>query len=130
MQRRTFFKTTLALLAGTQLPLAAASAPTPKYLFIQRTFIAGFQYYDGPHLEVSDPPNLRLTLEREPDNPHDRRAVALYWHHHKLGYIPRRHNHTIAQMLDHGAELQAKVIGQPTEYSPWEGWEIEVEAVV
>ncbi len=129
MKRRAFFKTTLALLAGTQVSLATAAPTAPRRIFILRTWIAGFQYYDGPQLDIGDHRKLLLTLLREPDNPYDQRAVALHWHHHKLGYIPRRHNHAIAQMLDHGEQLQANVLSLTPGDSPWQGWEIEIEAL-
>ena len=88
-------------------------------LKLQESHIAGFQYYQGEQawtqLRIDDP----LTMIREPGNPHDKRAVAVYWSRHKLGYLPRRENHAAAQLLDRGFPLQGRILElRNTEY-PW-----------
>ena len=130
MKRRTFFKSALALLAGTHVPLAVATSPAPRRLVILHTPIAGAQYYDASQLSLDDGADRRLTLRREADNRYDQRAVALYWHHHKIGYIPRRQNHAIAQMLDRGTRMEAHILTPYGSLQQWEAWEIEVAAVV
>lgn len=54
-----------------------------------------------------------VTLQREPHNPHDPNAVAVYvrggWH---VGYLPREHAVRVAQMLDSGEyAVSAKYAG-------------------
>ncbi len=129
MNRRTFFKALLALFAGAHLPASAKPKAEPKHIFIQRSPIAGAQYYDAPLIDALAKHNDKLTLQREPHNPHDKRAIALYWHSHKIGYIPRRENRIIAQMMDAGEHLQARLAIVSTAYPQWADWEVDVEVV-
>jgi hypothetical protein len=50
-----------------------------------------------------------LALVREPNNPHDANAVAIYFQKDKLGYVPRGENSAIAQMLDRGERLSGTI---------------------
>ena len=128
MNRRTFFKALLAFFAGAQLPAIAGAKPKPepKRIFIQRSPIAGAQYYDAPVIYSLAKHSDTLTLQREPRNPYDKRAVAIYWRNHKIGYIPRRENRIIAQMMDAGEDLQAQLAIVSTAYPQWADWEVEV----
>jgi len=78
-------------------------------LLVQNSPLAGFRYHAGAdlwrELRVGD----RLELAREPDNPHDTNAVAVRWHGHKLGYVPRRENAALAWGLDRGTPLRARI---------------------
>jgi hypothetical protein len=96
-------------------------------LRVQESTIAGFQYYRGEQvwerLRIDDP----LTLIREPDNPHDNHAVAVYWSHYKLGYLPRRENHTTARMLDSGLPLHGRILELRDTEHPWCKVKVAVE---
>jgi hypothetical protein len=118
MKRRTFFQ---RLLGG--LGLAAVSPVVVAEggsLLIQGSPVAGFQFHRGdivwPFLTVGAP----LELMREPNNSHDTNAVAVYYHDHKLGYVPRGDNSVIAQMLDRGESLKATIIQLSEGEDPWE----------
>ncbi len=50
-----------------------------------------------------------VRLQREPDNRHDRNAVACYFLGEHVGYIPRLTNPRIAQALDAGEDIDAIV---------------------
>jgi hypothetical protein len=65
-----------------------------------------------------------LTLVREPCNPYDAKAVRVEWLGHKLGYVPRMENHAVAQLLDRGAKLSARIVELKDERDSWE-WEWE-----
>ena len=67
---------------------------------LERFFIAGFQYHDGPDLVKELEAGTELVLIHEQDNPHDPRAVAFHLGGSHLGYIPRQRNRTIAALLD------------------------------
>ena len=120
MRRRTFFKTLLALAALPWLATRAQAKTARRQLEIQQSPLAGFQYHGGEHvwesLRVGDP----LVLVREPHNPHDERAVALYWHGVKLGYVPRDENTAVAQMLDRGERLSARIVHLRESPDPWQ----------
>lgn len=45
---------------------------------------------------IGDP----ITLRREPDNPHDPNAIAMYYQGEKLGYVPRNLARIVAPRLD------------------------------
>jgi hypothetical protein len=86
-------------------------APEPKarQMVLQHSEIVGGHYYElpkyGPLLEVG----MKLRLVREPFNPYDGRAVAVYYRSHKLGFNPRRSNMVLANLMDQGAEVKAYI---------------------
>ncbi|MEN6472488.1 MAG: HIRAN domain-containing protein [Syntrophaceae bacterium] len=119
MNRRIFLKTILGL------PLLAFGAkaqakPTPQSALLLQTPVAGFQYYAGERLWPSLNPGAPLTLVREPANPHDEKAVAVYRHGDKLGYIPRSDNAVIANLMDQGRAVQAQLHTKNQGANPWE----------
>ncbi|MDX8410908.1 MAG: HIRAN domain-containing protein [Mariprofundaceae bacterium] len=67
-----------------------------------------------------------LTLVREAENKYDKRAVAVYWHRRKLGYVPRVENAAVAQMLDRGDHLAARIVRLEHSSNPWDRIHIEV----
>ena len=102
----------LALLAMALLHISAAShaaETTAARIVIQDAPLAGSLYYDASavwdRIKVGD----RLTLVREPANPHDIHAVRLEWHGRMLGYVPRRDNSDLARQMDHGARVEARI---------------------
>ena len=117
MIRRSFLST---LLGAALAPIAAKAKTQPYTLLLQESPLAGFQYYEAyriwPALAVGD----ALSLTREPNNRKDQRAVAVYWHDHKLGYLPRIENTAAAQLMDRGQRLSAKITGLNDQGGPWE----------
>ena len=81
--------------------------------------IAGFNYTEGPHLRQQLAMGDSLILVREPDNPHDERAVRIDWQGHKLGYIPRAENAEIARRLDAGDAMAACITMVRSESARW-----------
>ncbi len=119
-----------ALFAIAALTLAA-SAPLHAQraevrMLVQSSPLAGFQYYEGKQLwdeiKVGDP----LTLAREPANPHDGNAVRVEWRGHRLGYVPRRENHAVAQHMDRGGAVEARVSRLTQHRNPWQRIEFEI----
>ena len=88
---------------------AVASAQPAVRLVVQSSALAGFRYHAAAEvwdeLRVGD----ALTMEREPDNPHDANAVSVSWRGRKLGYVPRRDNAALAWGLDRGEPLRARI---------------------
>lgn len=109
------------------LPLRAAPAAPKKRWVLNRCYIAGLQYHPGIVLRLTDGDALRMV--REPDNPYDVNAVALYAQGVKLGYIPKKENTTLAMLLDQDAPLYAKVERFDAEARSWERVKIIVEQV-
>ena len=71
-------------------------------------------------------PGDRLTLTREPHNRHDRNAVRVDWNGQPLGYLPRRENRAVAQALDAGQTLDARVARLRDVPDPWQRVLIDV----
>lgn len=102
------------------------AAATRDSVLLQVSPVAGFQYYQGtalwPFLALGD----RLDLVREPGNPYDEQAVRVEWKGCKLGYVPRTENATVAQMLDRGERLTARIAQLKDSPDPWERVRLQI----
>jgi len=128
MNRRDFFKKTAAVL-GTLFLLPGRNrqaAAAPRTIPLTTCYIAGFQFHDGPAIIDRLRPGLRLDLRREPDNPYDRRAIAVYAGSRHIGYIPRAINTIPADQMDQGQRLTAAIRAVNREAPPWFMVEIEL----
>ena len=114
------------LLTISLLLFATASTAESVRLLIQKSPLAGSQYYAlGEHwqaMKVGD----ALTLVREPDNRHDAKAIRVEWQGHKLGYVPRIENRVISAALDAGERLTARIARLTQHPDPWRRVEFEV----
>lgn len=96
-------------------PITQPSARDPVRLLWTR--INGEAYYQMREsigtLSVGAP----VTLRREPDNAHDRRAIeVLDSDGRKLGYIARIDNSAVARMMDAGERFAARI----SRIDPWD----------
>jgi len=127
MDRRAFLKSILFLpFTGLAEPVRTSAADTERIVLLD-TVVAGFQYHRGERvwrtLSIGDP----LQLIREPGNAYDSRAVEVFRGRDKLGYIPRADNSAIAQLLDRGTALSARITGLKKSPDPWERVAIRIE---
>lgn len=122
--RRLVFPLIVGLLAHT-----AALAESIKIL-VQSSPLAGSQYYRARQLQGEMRVGDRLTLTREADNRHDRNAVRVDWKEQKLGYVPRAENRAVAQALDAGERLEARVSRLRDDPDPWRRIEVEIFLVL
>ena len=115
----------LCVFAALACTVLQAAQPTTRIL-IQSSPLAGFQFHEGKRLwdqlQVGD----ALMLVREPDNPHDARAVRVHWNGHMLGYVPRAENDAVARQLDRGNKLEARIVRLTKHRDPWKRIEFEV----
>jgi hypothetical protein len=88
--------------------------------------LAGFQYHAGRRLWHELRVGDRLTLEREPDNPFDPRAVRVLWRGQMLGYVPRAGNELVARLLDEGVPLSGRITHLAPGRSHWSRIQFEV----
>lgn len=131
MKRRTFLNSLLGGLGlGVLARRAGAGAPAAEPVLIQESPLAGFQYHKGEHLWPFLRVGEALRLVREAANTHDPNAVAVYFRGDKLGYVPRRDNAAVAQMLDRGHRLEARIVRLLDEPNPWRRIRFSVELVV
>lgn len=117
----------LTLLLSLCLNTAAAESIR---ILVQSSPLAGSQYYGAKHLRSEIRVGDRLTLTREADNRHDRNAVRVDWNGKKLGYVPRAENRAVAQALDAGETLEARVSELRDDPDPWRRIEFEVFLVL
>lgn len=137
MNRISFLKRLLATLFGAALsPSLQANSSlraqrgnlqesSSRYLL--SATVAGTPYYDFPEVGPqllnpvisSDSRNENrieksslehpATLQLEPTNAFDYKAIEVYWNSHKMGYIPRRHNKVLYNLMKDGAQLEANI---------------------
>jgi hypothetical protein len=93
---------------------------------VQNSPVAGFQFHEGKQLWKELKVGDALALVREPDNPHDPRAVRVDWNGHVLGYVPRAENEAVARQLDRGNRLEARIVRLNKSRDPWKRIEFEV----
>ena len=79
---------------------------------IYRCYVRGLQYRDADEgfvetLAVPQP----LDLVKEPDNRHDRRAIAVYADGVKVGYLPREDNLVLGKLIRRGLPVACRLIG-------------------
>lgn len=115
------------LLGACLATLAQAGVETG--ILIQTSPLAGFHYHAGralfPLMAVGD----RLALVREPDNPHDPRAVRVEWRGAMIGYAPRADNVDLARLMDHGVLVEGRIIQLQKARNPWQRILFEVLVV-
>ena len=118
MNRRTFFGGLFGTIgAVVATPVVVADS---RSVVIQESPVAGFQFHQGEAAWPSLFTGAPLALRREPYNPHDADAVAVYFKTKKLGYVPRAENRVVAQMLDRGERLTATITQLSEGEDPWE----------
>jgi hypothetical protein len=132
MERRRFLKMAACLPLFGLCPAARiGSRERPRFdtrtILLLSTNVAGFRYYGGDRVWTRINQGDSVTLRREPGNPHDGRAVALYWQEEKLGYLPRKDNTVIAGLLDQNAPVDAHVARKTASSDPGQRLEVRVE---
>ncbi len=104
-------------------------ADVESSVILQTSPLAGFQYHAGraifPFMQVGD----RLQLIREPDNPYDPKAVRVEWRGVMIGYAPRADNVDLARIMDHGAQVEGRIVNLQKARNPWRRVLFEVVAV-
>lgn len=130
MYRRQFIKAFAAAFAGlTTSSVAQGKTHLPQQTrtkLLQISPIAGFQYYQGDKVWSQLAQGQQITLQREPTNTFDVRAVVVYWEQQKLGFIPRLDNAAISQLLNRGEMLEATIIKLQESDNPRNRMTVEV----
>ncbi len=83
-----------------------------KDIIVLETKVAGTMFYEPEEFEPLLKTDSILKMQREPENPYDKFAIALLFEESKIGYIPRSQNEVIARLMDAGKEFTAKVRGK------------------
>ena len=139
MRRRDFLRNTLQTGLLVTAPPAMATiadgtdgAPGVDYadfhaLPIYRCYVRGLQYRDVEAgfveaLRVPQP----LDLVKEPDNRHDRRAIAVYADGVKVGYLPREDNLVLEKLIRRGVPVACRLVGVQAEEESYRRLSVEV----
>lgn len=125
--RRNVLKLFAALVGGA--PLAATaftanSAKATKTLPVLETRIAGFAYYQGAECLSQIKSGDSLHLQRQAANPHDGKAIEVFWQGKKIGYVPKSHNGALSKLMDSGEAVAVSV--SRVLQRPWEPLEFNV----
>ncbi|MES9857590.1 MAG: HIRAN domain-containing protein [Sedimenticola sp.] len=118
MKRHTFLTTLLSGLGGSLLgPITHAR--TNGQILLQESPLAGYPYHRASAVWSFLQEGEALGLKREPLNPYDPNAIAVWFRNEKLGYVPRRENRALARMMDRGARLNSRINSLSDNPNPW-----------
>jgi hypothetical protein len=139
MKRRNLLKSLvgLASLGLVSNQIKANTVKTQKsirtggFVVLQTSPVAGFQYYDGDKVWAQLQQGAVLQLKTEPSNKYDKDAVEIYWQagdgqNYKLGYLPRKQNYAVSQILQTQRPLWAEVSQLNNSDDPWKRIEFDV----
>lgn len=75
-----------------------------------RYSIVGTQFTGVPESFVAAlKPGTPAVLVREPENPHDPNAIAIYVEGKRIGYVPKKQNAVLAQFIDQKGSIVPKL---------------------
>ncbi len=84
--------------------------PFAEDIFLIKVNVAGLMFADNideifSKLKEGD----RLDLFREKQNPYDNQAILVKFSNEKIGYVPRKYNAVLANLMDGGKEVYAVI---------------------
>ncbi|PSR02130.1 MAG: hypothetical protein BRD50_07615 [Bacteroidetes bacterium SW_11_45_7] len=125
MNRRTVLQRIATTISTGWLSLAfAGSTSISQVLYTE--YVAGYQYAPVMKHEHKITKGDPLRLVREPENPYDNRAIAIYWRHVRVGYIRMVDNRVLTSMMDQQMPLLARVKEIDLQAPTWERLTVEV----
>jgi len=113
-------------LGSTLLSLGVTASAASRELELDRFFIAGFQFHEGPWLLGQLRAGDRLVLRAEQDNPYDAGAVRLEFEGRHVGYVPRSCNAVPGRLLAQNAPLCGRIMTVDVTAEPWRAVEVAV----
>lgn len=127
MRRIEFLKTIFGGVCGLPGHIGQSSrTPKPKSWTLNRCWIAGFAYHDGPKVLEKLRVGVRLDVMAEFHNPYDRHAVALYLGTCHIGYVPRAENRHLARLIRQGARLESRILAVHPDHDAWDKVRVEI----
>lgn len=97
----------------------------PQWVEAYRDSVAGFKYYDGQKAELAAGDTLKLV--REPNNPRDPRAIAVYKGEFQIGHIKAPHCNKLLDLKRDGAQFRTRVVSYHPTNPSWDMCFILVE---
>ena len=96
-------------LGGAALAAPGALAAARNEVLLLSTYVAGTAYHQTSEASALRPGGS-VTLRREPRNDYDPRAIAVHARSGaKLGYLPRVDNPALANLMDKGFQVTARI---------------------
>ena len=126
MNRRNLLKSLISLTSLGLVSSQTKAAQTQEAFMLQTSPMAGYQYYQGDAVWTKLQVGSSLHLKVESSNKYDTDAVEVYWQdsHNgefvKLGYLPRKQNYAVSQLLQNQKKLTAKIMQLTDSNDPWE----------
>ncbi|MCL5292684.1 MAG: HIRAN domain-containing protein [Actinobacteria bacterium] len=132
--RRGFFQAFGGLIASSLFGFGVLEKEKKikRYLLCE-DYVAGVAYYDFAEPEEIETlwEGAPVFIKREPENPHDPRAIEVFaWDGRKIGYMPRHANRIPAKLMDQDADLVASVIKLGDGEETWRAVKMRLELVV
>lgn len=110
MKRKDFLRITTS---GSAFLLGGALLPDLSYdlkrVTVYDNYIKGVRHYLKRDDAIAFKQEHQVHLEREASNENDRFAVRIVYKGRKIGYVAAFENVVIANMMDHGVELEAEI---------------------
>ena len=88
---------------------------------LDRFYIAGFRFHQGPGVIARMRRGDLLALYAEPENPYDAGAVRLEFAGKHVGYVPRSRNAVPGRLLSQGAPVLGRIVAVDPAAEP-SGW--------
>lgn len=136
MKRRRVLRALFAapmLLVGNRPALHATPSPhQPLGTVLYEVYVAGMQHHKPyqRRLMTSVLVGAELVLKREPDNPYDHRAIAVFLPNGvRLGYLPQWINKIPSRLLDAGEEVQCSIVKFNCDDDPWHMVKVAISLV-
>src|SRR5690554_56284 len=109
MKRSDFIKSLGLGASSLVLPKDDNSLLVKNPVKIYNNYVKGLPHYEFKHIRKQLKKNSPLLLKREVSNLYDSFAIQVYFEQYKLGYLAAYENIVLANMLDNGVSLQARV---------------------
>jgi hypothetical protein len=107
--RRSFVAVVVAGSVALAPCLAEPARAQSERMLVQGSQLAGFSHHDAGDVFAGLRVGDTLQLAREPENAFDVNAIRVEWRGRKLGYVPRDQNAALAQAMDRGQALSARI---------------------
>jgi hypothetical protein len=78
--------------------------------------VRGIDYHQADVRATDTTPGTALEIEREPDNPHDRNAIAVLAEGRLIGYYNKQMAAKLAKLMDAGLVLEAIALAGSPRY--------------
>ena len=99
----------LALLSGSETGIT----PFKQEIFLLEIVVAGTSYCeDIKSVESTIVAEKVLTMKREPNNQHDKYAIAIYCDTIRIGFVPAEINLVCSRLMDAGKLFFCRVVSK------------------